>query len=112
VLPDGVWFGFIAAVNPSSIEFDLACYWPDDGDQDGLNITNENPKLRTMPVAADAVGWRMIMSGGSSTWDPMVYSTFISTPADPALCPPEGCPGAWIYVNGGEITELVELFLA
>ena len=28
VLPDGVWFGWVAEAGPDQVAFDLACYWP------------------------------------------------------------------------------------
>ncbi|RLE25894.1 MAG: hypothetical protein DRJ50_02065, partial [Actinobacteria bacterium] len=64
-LPDGVWFGYVSAKGGSSVDFDLACLYTGDvaiarGAEDGVEvdidyyIRNNNPALRTVPVATAA----------------------------------------------------------
>jgi hypothetical protein len=106
-LPDGIWFGRIEGVNASSISFDLMCFGP--GPEGPGTITNTNPKVRSVPVDAGAGVYRVFDAGGIA-WELVSYTTWLSLPPDPALCPPEGCRLAWLYVNDEHVTEVVELF--
>jgi hypothetical protein len=106
-LPDGIWFGEIAAADSTRVEFDLMCYGPG---PEGGDITNSNPKLRTVPVDAAAVAYR-IEPARELTWVPLPYMTWLTITPDPILCLPDGCL-EWIYVNDGSVTEIVELFFS
>jgi hypothetical protein len=104
-LPDGVWWGYITDVSPSSIMFDLACLGftvgehPEEG---GWVIENNSHRLRVVPTAAVAqvtcLWWQCPPS-------PFPYAEWLRygplPPADPL--PDEGI---WIYVNDGAITEI------
>ena len=64
-----------------------------------LEWTNNNPKLRTVPVA----GFAAVYPKQSHGWS--------HAPYDPRhLCDADGCWKAWLYVNGGELTEAVPLW--
>lgn len=108
-LPDGIWFGYIDRADNSAIEFDLMCFGP--GPEGPGDITNSNPKLRTVPVAEGATVHR-IMADAVLVWAAIAYPTWLATPPDPAVCPPEGCRLVWLYVNEGHVTEVVELFFS
>jgi hypothetical protein len=106
-LPDGIWFGDIAAADSNRVEFDLMCYGPG---PEGGTITNSNPKLRAVPVASGAIAYPIDGSHGLD-WYPVAYMTWLTLTPDPGMCPPGGC-SVWLYVNDGKVTEIVELFFA
>jgi hypothetical protein len=98
-LPDGVWFGWIEAAEPGSIDFDLACLWP--GRLEPA-AGNDASVIRTVTVAAST----LVYTGPG---DPVTYSAWSGdlTPADNAPGLPESLP-FWLYVNDGQATELAE----
>jgi hypothetical protein len=103
-LPDGIWFGDIAAADSARVEFDLMCFGPGEGPG---TVTNSNPKLRTVSVASGAVAYHADSSQGIG-WYPVPYMTWLTLTPDPGFCPASGCP-VWLYVNDGKVTEIVEL---
>jgi len=103
-LPDGIWFGDIAAADSTRVEFDLMCFGPG---EDAGTVTNSNPKLRTVPVASDPSVYRVGDDG--MAWVPVPYSLWLTIPASPFCA--NNC-GVWLYVNNGAITEIVELWFA
>jgi hypothetical protein len=103
-LPDGIWFGDIAAADSNRVEFDLMCFAPGEGPG---TVTNSNPKLRTVSVASGAVAYHADSSQGIG-WYPVPYMTWLTLTPDPGFCPASGCP-VWLYVNDGKVTEIVEL---
>jgi hypothetical protein len=118
-LPDGIWFGFPQAWTTSSIDFDLACFYSGDaaiaeatarGEEspppNDYIITNDNPTLRTVPVAAGAIGHRL---DNSIETHVVPFADFIADPGDFQNCF-QFCL-MWLYVNGGEITEIVSQYV-
>lgn len=118
-LPDGIWFGFPDAWTTSSVDFDLACFYSGDaataeatarGEEspppNDYIITNDNPTLRAVPVADGAVGHRLDMD--IATY-PVPFADFISDPGEFQNCP-QFCL-MWLYVNDGEITEIVSQYV-
>ena len=99
-LPDGIWFGQVVSANDESLRFDLMCLEEAAPDKDyDLEWTNNNPKLRTVPVARTADVYPKQSHGWSLA------------PYDPRyLCNSDGCWKAWLYVNRGELTEAVPLW--
>ncbi len=108
-LPDGVWFGRIEAASSTAVEFDLICFAPTPPGEDGVGrMTNSNPRLRTVPVASGAAVYAIAPDGG---WMLMPYPDWrIVLPGAGMFCPPEGCWDVWLYVNGGQVTEIVQLW--
>lgn len=102
-LPDGVWFGYPAERNADSIGFDLACLWIVPESDAGYEITNTNPTLRTVPVAAGAVVYHLT---GSFDYTALPYGDWFGIACG---LEPIGCP-VWLYVNGGRVTEVVEQY--
>ncbi len=119
-LPDGVWYGYVTEIRPDSVVFDLACFFFGDvawekaaetGEEapNDVWIVNENPRLRTLEVAGDAVVW-------SITADPtlgrqgVAFGDWPTSPNTYIPCPGEFC-GVWLYVNGGRVTEIGEQYL-
>ncbi len=117
-LPDGVWFGYVSAKGGSSVDFDLACLYTGDvaiarGAEDGVDvdidyyIRNNNPALRTVPVATAATVYEI----EAPTIDFLTVA-FADWPVDPTgytPCPSDWC-GVWLFVNGGEVTEILEQY--
>jgi hypothetical protein len=119
-LPDGVWYGYALATDPSTISFDLACLWFGEiayevGQAAGVEVNNDvyiantNTELRAVPVSDEAVVWTI-------AGDPTEGLTGIPYPEWPlpdatyTPCPGEYC-SVWLYVNAGEVTEVVEQYL-
>ncbi len=109
-LPDGAWFGFAHTWSASQFSFDLACWWSgarahqeglDDGFEDAYDfyITNDNPTLRTVPVGGN-------VPARKAGWEDGLF-TLTQVIADPGGSLPTNHPyPVWIYINGGEITEI------
>ena len=109
-LPDGIWFGHIESASARAIEFDLICFAPLAPGEDGAgHLTNDNPKLRTVPVASDA---NVYAIGPDGFWELQSYSEWYLDPGQPGFCPPDGCWDVWLYVNGSEVTEIVQIWFA
>ena len=119
-LPDGVWFGSVVARDGSTIEFDLACFYFGDlayekGAEAGVEVandyfvSNENPGLRSVDIANDILVYEI----DSSAPDTFVTVQFADWPLDPSGY--TACPGTfcivWLYVNDGEVTEMVEQYV-
>jgi hypothetical protein len=117
-LPAGVWFGYASAGNATSVQFDLACWYFGDlaweiadtyGEtaENDYYIVNENPTLRTVPVAPGAVVHHIDpMSIGH---DLISYPDWLLEPQGYLMCPFEFCP-LWLYVNDGVVTEILEQY--
>jgi hypothetical protein len=104
-LPDGIWFVFMETTTSDEITFDLACIWPEQAIDEGF-ISNDSSRLRSIGVASDATVYQVV-EAGDIDWVPLPYTEWLVTPPDEVLCP---CPAAWLYVNGGSVSELVQLF--
>ena len=110
-LPDGIWFGHIESASSKTIEFDLICFAPLAPDADGVGtLTNNNAKLRTVPIAPSAMVHAIASDGHIGELQP--YSSWYLDPGQEGFCPPEGCWHVWLYINGGEVTELVQIWFA
>ncbi len=109
-LPDGVWFGFAEAWSTSQIAFDMACWWTGakakevglaHGFEDVYDfyITNDNTTVRLVTVAGDIPAKQAGADAGVITLSQVI--------ANPGGSLPTTAPyPAWIYVNGGVVTEL------
>ena len=114
-LPDGVWFGYVEAIGATSVDFDLACFYFGDiayteGAEDGVEVDNDwyvrnvNPTLRTVPVAAGATVYELDAG----------YTGFLTVPFPDWPVDPAGLSSwdfFWLFVNGGEISEILEQFV-
>ena len=114
-LPDGVWFGFVSAWSTSQVAFDMACWWTEPGAGvqaaargDEVNndyyITNDNPTVRLITVAGD-------IPAKKAGWEDGIF-TLTQVIADPGGSLPTNAPyPAWIYVNGGVVTQLAVQYI-
>lgn len=115
-LPDGWWYGASVAFDPAegpagAFTFDLACYFSGDaayaeGERLGVEVnndylvTNDNPTLRTVPLAAGATATCVELGAG-----------VLDVACDPADIPDPETPWAvWFRVVGGEVDRLVEQY--
>ena len=113
-LPDGVWFGFVSTWSTSQIAFDMACWWTGakavaEASARGEEaydyfITNDNTTVRLVSVAGD-------IPAKKAGWEDGVF-TLSQVIADPGGSLPTNAPyPAWIYVNGGQVTELAVQYI-
>lgn len=116
-LPDGEWYGLVASLDPSGIEFDLACWFSgdaavraaaEDGEEspppNDYYVRNSNPALRTVEVTGE-VGVTWYPNLGDPTSEAQVtYSEWIGGVADRG----DFMPGIWIEIEDGSVTEIRE----
>jgi len=118
-LPSGVWFGYVNAGDPSSLQFDLACWYfgelawdVADGygetAENDYYVVNQNPTLRTVPVSGDTVVHHI--DPASIGHDPISYLDWLLEPPGYLECPFGFCP-LWLFVNEGEVTEILEQYV-
>ncbi len=118
-LPDGVWFGNVGAIGAASVDFDLACFYFGDiayteGAEDGEEVNNDyyirdlNPALRTVRVAMGATVYEI--DPGSVGFLTVPFPDWPVDPAGYIACPSNWC-GVWLFVNGGQVTEILEQYL-
>lgn len=118
-LPAGVWFGYVTAANATSVQFDLACWYFGEiawdvaatyGDtaENDYYIVNQNPTLRSVPVTSGAIVHHI--DAASIGHDPISYTEWLLGPPGYLECPFGYCP-LWLYVNDGEVTEIVEQYV-
>jgi hypothetical protein len=123
-LADGRHPGYLKAVDPDgkTITFDLIQYLTgdaatraaaEDGEEspppNDYYIRNVNPRLRTLPVRADAsitVNALAAQSTGSATKDVPVTLAKLAT-----WFPSTGTPLFWITVEQGQVAKLAEQYL-
>jgi len=107
-LPDGIWFGAIAARTVEALEFDLMCFSP--GPEGPGDVSNASTSLRTVPVAQSAFVHTILDGPRGVEWTYEDYPVWLMHSPHP-LCGTEGCL-VWLYVNDGAVTEITELFFA
>jgi len=139
-LPDGVWFGFVDAFAQGELVFDLACLFTDFGAQQAaaadqgttlripwvtgnpldelvqmgrvqVYVRNRNPLTFELPVDPEASVWYVAPVSGTTIAH--TETPITSWPSGESLlpCPGPRC-GVWLYVNGGQVTSIVEQYLA
>ena len=120
VLPNGVWFGFAEGVGGGMITFDLACFFTgaaaeaaaaEDGQESfDFYIRNLNPVTYEVPVAADARVWYVNMLSGDVSAPTEIPLAAWPSPDSFQDCPSDYC-SVWLYVNGLQVTGIVEQYL-
>jgi len=118
-LGDGTWFGYVESATAAELEFDLACWFTgdaaataaaEDGEEspppNDYYVRNQNPQLRTIPVAGPAnVTW-MPNPGDPSTADTVTYADWLTGRATR-----DYQPGVWLTIAGGETVAILEQFV-
>jgi hypothetical protein len=102
-LPDGIWFGFVAARSSDAFDFDLACIYPDPMiDQPPVNTSRT---LRSVPVEGDV----LVREMRETEW-PWVGTTYSQW--QPNACQfDEGC-AVWIEIRDGQAIYISEEFFS
>lgn len=101
-LPDGVWFGWLGALDDDAIAFDLACLWP--GRLEPA-ASNDAPRVRMVDVDDDALVYL--------TDQPVAYTAWAAE-GDGATTAAANAPGLpdtlpfWVFVNDGAVTEIAQ----
>jgi hypothetical protein len=117
-LSDGIWFGYVVDVTTDTLTFDLACFWTgqaavDAAAKDGQQVSNDsyirNDDPTTRTVQRDPAGTAYWVDPAMAGVESVAMSDW---PVDTGLqeCPSDHC-AAWVYINGGVVTELAEQFL-
>jgi len=120
-LPAGMWFGFARASSAGTLTFDLACFFTGpagvaaataDGEAGydlDFYIRNHNPKLFTISLDPGGTAYWLDATAADISLQPIVMTDW-PVGSGYTLCPGEYC-AVWLFVNGGEVTELVEQYL-
>jgi hypothetical protein len=111
-LPDGVWYGFVIRWDETEVDFDLACYihpksWRYEvileaslasGKVPTLKdvVYNKDEHIRTLPLAIDTAFY--LTGIGADTSKAYGYDRVADRLKHESF---------WIYVNGGEVTDVV-----
>jgi hypothetical protein len=128
-VPDGRYFVQLADLQDlgghRAIRYDLAYFYTDEeanqvaasrGDEtpvpNGVYIVNDNPKLRTAPLA-DGFGVRYIPEGSGSETVPAPQDRFLAWLGETEQTdfPPKDITYWWITVDGGEVTKIEQQYL-
>jgi hypothetical protein len=129
-LPDGKYFVQLSDLQgggdgPFLVHYDLAYFYTDDeanqvaasrGDEtpvpNGVYIVNDNPKLRTAPLA-DGFSVRYIPEGSGSETVPAPQDRFLAWLGDTEQTdfPSKDITYWWITVDGGEVTKIEQQYL-
>jgi hypothetical protein len=116
-LPDGIWFGYVTDRSANRIDFDLACIWTgataeQEAAADGLTletgyyIRNIASKIRSPQVASGATVYHLT---GNPWFTELTYSAWRQGSChgfESVSCP------VWLYVNGGQVTAVIEQYFA
>ena len=130
-LPDGIWIGLVRDLNATEIEFDLTCLrtFPGSDEEAAWAIHNASPRLRPVPVDDGAFvicelagcAREGLATPAAEDPSPMAYGDWAEYTTDWLDANPRATTWeqgdhygvvVWLYVNGGEITEIAEPVLA
>ena len=102
-LPDGIWFGFVAARSSDVFDFDLACIYPDPViDQPPVNTSRA---LRSVPVDKEVLVSQMNPPDSADVGTTYEQWT-------PEACQfDEGC-AVWIDIRDGHVIYISEVFFS
>ncbi len=116
-LPDGHWFGYVAAADEAGLSFDLACWFigeeanlaaAQDGEESPVPndyyVRNQNNRLRNVPVGDWTVAF-WLPSPGSPDEAAVDYPFWL---ANSGARPFQ--PGVWIVVEDGAVSTLTEQY--
>ncbi len=120
-LPDGIWFGYLLAEDPSNatIEFDLTCFYfgeaawtkaAEEGEEanNDLWIVNQSDKIRTFEYPAKTTVWTITGDPNEGHFPRLLITEWPEASAY-LDCPGENC-GVWLYINDGRFNDIVEQY--
>ena len=115
-LGDGEWYGYVVTAEPSSVEFDLACWFTgdaaaqaaaEDGEEspppNDYYIRNDSDTLRTVPIGAGAEVIWFPEFGDPTSEATTTYEEWIA-----AIEGREFEVGTWLTIEGGEVVAIRE----
>ncbi len=118
-LPDGEWFGYVAAATADQLDFDLACWFSgdaaaraaaEDGEEspppNDYYVRNANDVIRTLDVSDDAAVRWLPNAGDPSTEELVVYSDWLADRGDRGFQ-----PGVWLTIHDGAVAEISEQYV-
>ncbi len=113
-LPEGEWYGVVVSASPSSIEFDLACWFTgdaaiaaaaEDGAEPPPNVSyvrNDNSQVRSLPVSAETeVIW--YPTGDPASEATATFAEWVEGTTSRGLL-----FGVWLDVIDGEVFRIRE----
>ncbi len=121
-LPDGVWVGLVGDHDADGFEFDLACFYFGDIAEEkaaeeggeapgGFYISNQNPALRRIDLdRATPVQWLVAPPNADLHFETLPYADWHDDPTGYSNCPGDFCL-VWLYVEEGQVTEIVEQYV-
>ncbi|MGZ8786406.1 MAG: hypothetical protein ACXW1Y_12695 [Acidimicrobiia bacterium] len=120
-LPDGMWFGFVEGITADAVTFDLACFWTGeaavaaataDGEEEIFDFYIRNNNTQTRTVARSPAGTAYWLDGAGDLTPQAIPMNDWPVTSDTAYqdCPSRHCAG-WLYINDGQVTELIEQYL-
>jgi len=120
-LPDGMWFGFIENATADSFSFDLACFWTGaaaeaaaaaDGESEVYDfyIRNNTTQTRIVPRHPEGSAYWLDASGDLTPLQVPMQEWPVESDTSYQPCPGSFC-AAWLYINGGQATEVIEQYL-
>lgn len=118
---DGVWYGYVTAASPSSVTFEMACFYFGDiawekAAENGTEAPNDVYIIPTgqvveVPVIEGATAYTVVAPANAELRiDPLPYSDWPQDPIGYTPCPGEFC-SVWLYVNNDVVTEILEQYL-
>jgi hypothetical protein len=130
-LPDGMWFGFIIGATNHSVMFDLACFFTGDAaalasvaDGEGVPpsdfyISNNSSNIRTGPRSPTGTAYWLDVTNdllpqaiAMIDWPSSVSAPYpLGVSWQECSAVPMGFCAAWLYINDGIVTELIEQYL-
>lgn len=116
-MPDGIWFGYVTARPADRLDFDLACIWTgaeahrrteEAGEVVVVDyfISNEVSKIRSPAIATGAMVYHLT---GNPWFTALTYGEWRNDACHGFQ--DHSCP-VWLYINGGNVTAVVEQFFA
>lgn len=122
-LPDGTWFGIVDSVDEDRMVFDLACLYSGDraeqvdGFVDGTpyHVVNDNPALRSVPLAPDATFFlhddaSRIDRAARRGWDVEEMWRHLADRPGGQGGWRDGTAAVWILVENGRLVEAMEFW--
>ena len=118
---DGVWYGYVTASTDSSVTFEFAClYFGDaaweEAAKDGTEAPNDvyirtTDRIAEVPVMEGATAYTIVSPVNAELRvDSVPFSDWPQDPIGYKPCPGEFC-SVWLYVNNGNVTEVLEQYL-
>jgi len=118
---DGIWYGYVTASTDRSVRFEFAClYFADaawaEAARDGTEAPNDvyirtTDRISEVPVMEGATAYTIVSSVNAELRiDSVAFSDWPQDPTGYIPCPGESC-SVWLYVNNGNVTEVLEQYL-